>query len=133
MTHNTHNNPALNHYTVKAESRSTLLTINPFILSSMYAFSAFDNQQLQYLWDWKQHNLTIKAGKLFFRANPKLCMSEIRKMWEKTGTQGRFDESDFRNNGDRASCKSHMSVRLFAAHFNRNMLKYLNCNSSLHR
>ncbi|MEQ2181429.1 hypothetical protein GOODEAATRI_011481, partial [Goodea atripinnis] len=46
----------------------------------IYAFSAFDNQQLQYLWDWKQHNLTIKAGKLFFRANPKLCMSEIRKI-----------------------------------------------------
>ncbi|MED6256852.1 Insulin-like growth factor 1 receptor, partial [Ataeniobius toweri] len=72
----------------------------------IYAFSAFDNQQLQYLWDWKQHNLTIKAGKLFFRANPKLCMSEIRKMWEKTGIRGRFDETDFRNNGDRASCES---------------------------
>lgn len=72
----------------------------------MYAFSAFDNQQLQYLWDWKQHNLTIKAGKLFFGANPKLCMSEIRKMWEKTGIQGDFEESVFRNNGDRASCES---------------------------
>nr|XP_046264139.1 insulin-like growth factor 1 receptor isoform X2 [Scatophagus argus] len=76
------------------------------LLDDMYAFSAFDNQQLQYLWDWKQHNLTIKTGKLFFRANPKLCMSEIRKMWEMTGIQGRFDESDFRNNGDRASCES---------------------------
>uniref|UniRef100_A0A8C5D3M6 Tyrosine-protein kinase receptor n=1 Tax=Gouania willdenowi TaxID=441366 RepID=A0A8C5D3M6_GOUWI len=72
----------------------------------MYAFSAFDNQQLQYLWDWKQHNLTIKMGKLFFRANPKLCMSEIRSMWDKTSIQGRFDEGDFRNNGDRASCES---------------------------
>lgn len=90
------------------------LFIHPFFFlpCSMYAFSAFDNQQLQYLWDWKQHNLTIKAGKLFFRANPKLCMSEIRKMWEKTGIQGRFDESDFRNNGDRASCKGHMSFSL---------------------
>ncbi|XP_078017739.1 insulin-like growth factor 1 receptor isoform X2 [Epinephelus lanceolatus] len=76
------------------------------LLDDMYAFLAVDNQQLQYLWDWKQHNLTIKAGKLFFRANPKLCMSEIRKMWEKTGIQGHFDESDFRNNGDRASCES---------------------------
>ncbi|TKS69749.1 Insulin-like growth factor 1 receptor [Collichthys lucidus] len=76
------------------------------LLDDMYAFSAFDNQQLQYLWDWKQHNLTIKTGKLFFRANPKLCMSEIRKMWDETGIQGRFDESDFRNNGDRASCES---------------------------
>lgn len=72
---------------------------------SMYAFSAFDNQQLQYLWDWTHHNLTIKTGKLFFRANPKLCTSEIHKMWEKTGIQGHYDQSDFRNNGDRASCK----------------------------
>ncbi|XP_010779406.1 insulin-like growth factor 1 receptor, partial [Notothenia coriiceps] len=72
----------------------------------MYAFVAVDNQQLQYLWDWKQHNLSISAGKLFFRANPKLCMSEIRKMWNKTGIQGHFEESDFRNNGDRASCES---------------------------
>lgn len=81
--------------------------IPPFspLSASMYAFSAFDNQQLQYLWDWKQHNLTINAGKLFFRANPKLCVSEIRKMWEKTGVQGHFDDGDFRNNGDRASCK----------------------------
>lgn len=83
-----------------------------FLSSSMYAFSAFDNQQLQYLWDWKQHNLTIKTGKLYFRANPKLCMSEIRNMWDKTGIKGRFDESDFRNNGDRASCKGQMSFSL---------------------
>ncbi|XP_026149381.1 insulin-like growth factor 1 receptor isoform X3 [Mastacembelus armatus] len=76
------------------------------LLDDMYAFLAFDNQQLQYLWDWKQHNLTIKTGKLYFRANPKLCMSEIRSMWDKTGIQGPFDESDFRNNGDRASCES---------------------------
>ncbi|XP_061525812.1 insulin-like growth factor 1b receptor [Phycodurus eques] len=76
------------------------------LLDDMYAFSAFDNQQLQYLWDWKQHNLTIRSGKLFFRANPKLCVSEIQKMWEQTGIPGRFDESDFRNNGDRASCES---------------------------
>nr|XP_061796382.1 insulin-like growth factor 1 receptor [Nerophis lumbriciformis] len=76
------------------------------LLDDTYAFSAFDNQQLQYLWDWKQHNLTIRNGKLFFRANPKLCVSEIRKMWEKTGVSGRFDENDLRNNGDRASCES---------------------------
>ncbi|KAM3877370.1 insulin-like growth factor 1b receptor [Diretmus argenteus] len=76
------------------------------LLDDMYAFSAFDNQQLQYLWDWKQHNLTIRAGKLFFRANPKLCISEIRKMWDKTDVQGQFDENDFRNNGDTASCES---------------------------
>ncbi|XP_076011611.1 insulin-like growth factor 1b receptor [Genypterus blacodes] len=76
------------------------------LLDDMYAFSAFDNQQLQYLWDWKQHNLTIKTGKLFFRANPKLCISEISKMWGKTSIQGHFDKNDFPNNGDRASCES---------------------------
>ncbi|XP_053722532.1 insulin-like growth factor 1 receptor isoform X1 [Synchiropus splendidus] len=76
------------------------------LLDDTYAFSAFDNQQLQYLWDWRHHNLTINKGKLFFRANPKLCMSEIHKMWQKTGIGGQFEESDFRNNGDRASCES---------------------------
>uniref|UniRef100_A0A671SGP0 Tyrosine-protein kinase receptor n=1 Tax=Sinocyclocheilus anshuiensis TaxID=1608454 RepID=A0A671SGP0_9TELE len=72
----------------------------------MYAFAALDNQHLQLLWDWSQHNLTINAGKLYFRLNPKLCMSEIRKMWEKTGIKETFLEGDFRNNGDRASCGS---------------------------
>uniref|UniRef100_A0A8C1V2E8 Insulin-like growth factor 1 receptor n=1 Tax=Cyprinus carpio TaxID=7962 RepID=A0A8C1V2E8_CYPCA len=74
----------------------------------MYAFAALDNQHLQLLWDWSQHNLTINAGKLYFRLNPKLCMSEIRKMWEKTGIKEKFLEGDFRNNGDRASCGSEI-------------------------
>ncbi|KAL4623543.1 insulin-like growth factor 1 receptor isoform X1 [Arapaima gigas] len=74
----------------------------------IYSFSALDNQNLQYLWDWSQHNLTIKAGKLFFRFNPKLCMSEISKMWEKTGIREKFEEGEFRHNGDKASCGSHI-------------------------
>uniref|UniRef100_A0AAY4BT19 Tyrosine-protein kinase receptor n=1 Tax=Denticeps clupeoides TaxID=299321 RepID=A0AAY4BT19_9TELE len=72
----------------------------------MYAFSAVDNQHLQYLWDWNHHNLTIRLGKLFFRLNPKLCMREIRTMWEKTGISEKFEEDNFRNNGDRVSCES---------------------------
>ncbi|XP_043101237.1 insulin-like growth factor 1b receptor isoform X2 [Puntigrus tetrazona] len=72
----------------------------------MYAFAALDNLYLQILWDWSQHNLTISNGKLYFRLNPKLCMSEIHKMWEKTGIKENFLEGDFRNNGDRASCGS---------------------------
>lgn len=71
----------------------------------MYSFSAINNQHLQYLWDWSQHNLTIGNGRLFFRQNPKLCMSEIHKMWEKTGIAVKPEEGDFRNNGERASCK----------------------------
>uniref|UniRef100_A0A8C7RI70 Tyrosine-protein kinase receptor n=1 Tax=Oncorhynchus mykiss TaxID=8022 RepID=A0A8C7RI70_ONCMY len=78
------------------------------LMEGMYAFSAIDNQRLQYLWDWTQHNLTIRAGRLSFRFNPKLCMSEIHKMWEKTGITEKFEEDDFRNNGDRASCESHI-------------------------
>ncbi|KAG9266987.1 insulin-like growth factor 1 receptor [Astyanax mexicanus] len=76
------------------------------LYDDMYAFSAVDNQHLQFLWDWSQHNLTIGTGKLFFRFNHKLCMSEIRKMWMKTGIKEKFVEEDFRNNGDRASCES---------------------------
>uniref|UniRef100_A0A3B4CE23 Tyrosine-protein kinase receptor n=1 Tax=Pygocentrus nattereri TaxID=42514 RepID=A0A3B4CE23_PYGNA len=72
----------------------------------LYAFSVVDNQNLQFLWDWSQHNLTINTGKLFFRFNHKLCMSEIRKMWLNTGIKEKFVEEDFRNNGDRASCES---------------------------
>lgn len=71
----------------------------------MYSFSAINNQHLQYLWDWSQHNLTIRAGRLFFRLNPKLCMSEIHNMWDKTGITVKPEEGDFRNNGERASCE----------------------------
>ncbi|XP_066540377.1 insulin-like growth factor 1a receptor [Hoplias malabaricus] len=78
------------------------------LLDQAYAFSALDNQHLQYLWDWSQHNLTIRTGKLFFRSNPKLCLSEIRKMWEKTAVSQKMEEDDVRNNGERASCESHI-------------------------
>ncbi|KAM9352509.1 insulin-like growth factor 1a receptor [Symphorus nematophorus] len=78
------------------------------LIDNMYAFSAINNQHLQYLWDWNQHNLTILNGRLFFRLNPKLCMSEIHKMWDKTGITVKPEEGDFRNNGERASCESHI-------------------------
>ncbi|XP_037306483.1 insulin-like growth factor 1a receptor [Pungitius pungitius] len=77
------------------------------LIDNMYSFSAIDNQHLQYLWDWSQHNLTIGNGRLFFRLNPKLCMFEIHKMWEETGIAGKPEDGDFRNNGERASCESH--------------------------
>ncbi|KAK2842226.1 hypothetical protein Q5P01_012426 [Channa striata] len=78
------------------------------LLDNMYSFSAINNRHLQQLWDWSQHNLTILAGRLFFSLNPKLCMSEIHSMWEKTGITVKPKEGDFRNNGDRASCESHI-------------------------
>ncbi|XP_077953871.1 insulin-like growth factor 1 receptor isoform X2 [Gasterosteus aculeatus] len=78
------------------------------LIDNMYSFSAIDNQHLQYLWDWNQHNLTIENGRLFFRLNPKLCMIEIHNMWENTGIAVKPEKGDFRNNGERASCESHV-------------------------
>lgn len=76
-----------------------------FPIISMYSFSAVNNQNLQSLWNWTQHNLTIQAGRIFFRGNPKLCMSEIHAMWEKTGITVKREEGDVRYNGERASCE----------------------------
>lgn len=78
-----------------------------------YSFYALDNQNLRQLWDWSKHNLTITQGKLFFHYNPKLCLSEIHKMEEISGTKGRQERNDIalKTNGDQASCKSlHLYV-----------------------
>uniref|UniRef100_A0A672HE81 Tyrosine-protein kinase receptor n=1 Tax=Salarias fasciatus TaxID=181472 RepID=A0A672HE81_SALFA len=75
-----------------------------------YAFYALDNQNLRELWDWSKHNLTIQRGRMFFHYNSKLCMSEIRKMEEITGTKERNQKNDIavRNNGDQASCETKL-------------------------
>uniref|UniRef100_A0AAV2KZ43 Tyrosine-protein kinase receptor n=1 Tax=Knipowitschia caucasica TaxID=637954 RepID=A0AAV2KZ43_KNICA len=78
------------------------------LLDNMYAFSAINNLNLQTLWNWTHHNLTIQSGRLFFRMNPKLCMSEIHTMVERTGILVKQEEGDFHNNGQRASCESHI-------------------------
>lgn len=72
-----------------------------------YSFYVLDNQNLQQLWDWDNHNLTIKAGKMYFAFNPKLCVSEIYRMEELSGAKGRQGKGDIntRNNGERASCE----------------------------
>ncbi|TKC37360.1 hypothetical protein EI555_002877 [Monodon monoceros] len=79
-----------------------------FCASRNYSFYVLDNQNLQQLWDWDHRNLTIKAGKMYFAFNPKLCVSEIYRMEEVTGTKGRQSKGDIntRNNGERASCES---------------------------
>uniref|UniRef100_H3DDJ6 Tyrosine-protein kinase receptor n=1 Tax=Tetraodon nigroviridis TaxID=99883 RepID=H3DDJ6_TETNG len=73
-----------------------------------YAFHALDNQNLRELWDWSKHNLTIQRGRTFFHYNSKLCMSEIKKMVEVTGTESRNQKNDIaeRTNGDQASCET---------------------------
>ncbi|XP_053573591.1 insulin-like growth factor 1 receptor [Bombina bombina] len=79
-------------------------------LEGNYSFYVLDNHNLQQLWDWNRHNLTIKSGKMYFGFNSKLCASEIYRMEEVTGTKGRHTELDTnpRTNGDRASCETHI-------------------------
>uniref|UniRef100_A0A8D2P6H3 Tyrosine-protein kinase receptor n=1 Tax=Zosterops lateralis melanops TaxID=1220523 RepID=A0A8D2P6H3_ZOSLA len=83
-----------------------------------YSFYALDNQNLRQLWDWSKHNLTIPRGKVFFHYNPKLCLSEIHKMEEITGTKGRQDRNDIalKTNGDQASCKTVLLKMGFCRH-----------------
>ncbi|CAB1317063.1 unnamed protein product, partial [Coregonus sp. 'balchen'] len=47
-------------------------------------------------------------GRMFFQLNIKLCMSEIRKMEEVTGTKDRQHKNDIvsKTNGDQASCEN---------------------------
>uniref|UniRef100_A0A8C5AFH3 Tyrosine-protein kinase receptor n=1 Tax=Gadus morhua TaxID=8049 RepID=A0A8C5AFH3_GADMO len=75
-----------------------------------FSFYALDNQNLRQLWDWSKHNLTILRGRAFFHYNSKLCMAEIRKMEEITGTKDRNLEKDIalRTNGDQASCENQV-------------------------
>uniref|UniRef100_A0A8C5M887 receptor protein-tyrosine kinase n=1 Tax=Leptobrachium leishanense TaxID=445787 RepID=A0A8C5M887_9ANUR len=79
-------------------------------LKGNYSFYVVGNSNLQQLWNWNRHNLTIESGKMYFAFNPKLCPAEIYRMEEVTGTKGRQSEVDIspRNNGDRASCESHV-------------------------
>ena len=79
----------------------------PLNLPRNYSFYALDNQNLRQLWDWSKHKLTIRHGRMFFHYNSKLCMAEIRKMEEVTGTKNRQVKNDIasKNNGDQASCK----------------------------
>nr|XP_014341392.1 PREDICTED: insulin receptor-related protein [Latimeria chalumnae] len=73
-----------------------------------YTLYILDNQNLQKLWDWSHHNLSIPVGKMYFAFNPRLCLSEIYRMEQVTGTKGRQNTADInpRTNGDRASCRS---------------------------
>ncbi|NXR24874.1 INSRR protein, partial [Cinclus mexicanus] len=72
-----------------------------------YTLYVLDNQNLQQLWDWSQHILSIPVGKMYFAFNPKLCLAEIYRMEEVTGTKGRQNKAEInpRTNGDRASCE----------------------------
>lgn len=51
---------------------------------------------------------------MFFHYNSKLCMSEIQKMAEVTGTSQRNQKNDIalRTNGDQASCKKKPFLKM---------------------
>uniref|UniRef100_A0A4W5LGQ0 Receptor L-domain domain-containing protein n=1 Tax=Hucho hucho TaxID=62062 RepID=A0A4W5LGQ0_9TELE len=82
------------------------------LMDGGYSFYAHDNQNLRQLWDWTQHTLSILQGRMFFQLNAKLCMSEIRKMEEVTGTRDRHTKNNIvsKTNGDQASCKNRLST-----------------------
>lgn len=84
------------------------MTQSGVFLRRNYSFYAFDNQNLRQLWDWSKHKLSILQGRMFFHYNSKLCMSEIHKMEEVTGTKQRQVKNDIalKTNGDQASCKN---------------------------
>uniref|UniRef100_A0AAQ4PTU2 Tyrosine-protein kinase receptor n=1 Tax=Gasterosteus aculeatus aculeatus TaxID=481459 RepID=A0AAQ4PTU2_GASAC len=93
----------------------------------VFAFYALDNQNLHELWDWSKHNLTIHHGRMFFHYNSKLCMSEIRKMENVTGTKERNQKNDIavRTNGDQASCVTKLlKFTLIKTSSNMIMLKW---------
>ncbi|XP_012888957.1 PREDICTED: insulin receptor [Dipodomys ordii] len=92
-----------------------------------YSFYALDNQNLRQLWDWSKHNLTIINGKLFFHYNPKLCLSEIHKMEEVSGTKGRQERNDIalKTNGDQASCENELlKFSFIRTSYDKIMLKW---------
>ena len=104
------------HHIVCTDSNFAWVSIVCFVFfCSKYSFSVIDNQNLQQLWDWNHHKLSISQGKMFFQLNPKLCLSEIHRMEEKTGTQGMHKPTDIspKTNGDQASCKLSFSSCLW--------------------
>ncbi|XP_078279915.1 insulin receptor-like isoform X2 [Rhinoraja longicauda] len=90
--------------------RSLHLIQGEIVEPGNYTFYVLDNQNLQQLWDWEKHNLTIAQGKMFFHFNPKLCLSEIYKMELASGTKGRQQKMDIaqKTNGDQASCETQL-------------------------
>ncbi|KAL7977952.1 hypothetical protein Chor_004939 [Crotalus horridus] len=97
-----------------------------------YTLYVLDNQNLQQLWDWSQHRLSIPVGKMYFAFNPKLCLSEIFRTEEVTGTKGRQNKAEInpRTNGDQASCKTQ-TLRFVSntTESDRLVLKWERCQS----
>ncbi|XP_043935737.1 insulin receptor-related protein [Protopterus annectens] len=93
-----------------------------------YTLYVLDNPNLQQLWDWNtKKKLSISTGKMYFAFNPKLCLFEIYRAEEVTGTKGRQNtaEINHRTNGDRASC-TNKRLRFISnvTHSNRIFLKW---------
>lgn len=66
-----------------------------------------DNQNLQELWDWKEHkDFKILHGKLFFHFNPKLCFEKIEPL-KYMALESEFTELEVarNSNGDKFACE----------------------------
>ncbi|XP_078526892.1 insulin receptor [Lissotriton helveticus] len=92
-----------------------------------YSFYALDNQNLRQLWDWSKHRMTIMQGNLFFHYNPKLCLAEIHKMEQITGTKDRQESNNIasKTNGDQASCEDEeLKFTSIRTSFDKVMLRW---------
>ena len=80
--------------------------------SFRYALVVLDNQNLQDIWDFKEHfNLTIGSdGELFFHSNRKLCLSKIENLVQSVGRNLlNISENDISrsSNGDNIPCNDY--------------------------
>jgi hypothetical protein len=89
-------------------------TYNPGMADELTEHSLVvkDNKRLKQLWDWDSRpkdeaRMEIKAGKLFFHFNPKLCLSEIDKLIEVANLKAVSNlEVSRESNGDQTLCDS---------------------------
>uniref|UniRef100_A0A6I8PDT4 Tyrosine-protein kinase receptor n=1 Tax=Ornithorhynchus anatinus TaxID=9258 RepID=A0A6I8PDT4_ORNAN len=103
---------------LKIKHSSALLSLSFFrnlklirgdsMVDGNYTLYVLDNQNLQQLWAWgQQRGPAIPVGKVYFAFNPRLCLADIYRLEQETGTRGRQNKAEInpRTNGDRASCE----------------------------
>ncbi|XP_038624702.1 insulin receptor-related protein isoform X2 [Tachyglossus aculeatus] len=104
---------------LKIKHSSALLSLSFFrnlklirgdsMVDGNYTLYVLDNQNLQQLWAWgQQRGPAIPVGKVYFAFNPRLCLADIYRLEQETGTRGRQNKAEInpRTNGDRASCRT---------------------------
>ncbi|CAH1968781.1 unnamed protein product, partial [Acanthoscelides obtectus] len=73
-----------------------------------YSVFIYENQNLRKLWNFSDPNfhLKINNGIFAFHDNPYLCLTEVEKLAEITGLNGKYTKNDVSqySNGDNAAC-----------------------------